>query len=170
MWLYYKRLWSQTYKKIFVNCLVWCFIYQSCLFIWTELSSCSVVEWFPVTNSKLLFRVHAVQRMFERDVSMKKVLGAIKTGETIEDYSSEMPEPSRLILGFQGKRPFHVVTSENLEANETTIITVYIPDPNKWNKDSRSRRWRSRALNTKPTKGHEGKTKKTFVYLCDPLW
>jgi len=78
--------------------------------------------------------------MFERDVSMKKVLGAIKTGETIEDYSSEMPEPSRLILGFQGKRPFHVVTSENLEANETTIITVYIPDPNKWNKDSRSRR------------------------------
>ena len=57
---------------------------------------------------KIYFRVHAVQRMFERDVSVKKVLGAIETGETIEDYSSEMPEPSRLILGFQGKRPGHV--------------------------------------------------------------
>lgn len=93
-----------------------------------------------MTNHKTIFRVHAVQRMFERDVSAKNALSAIKTGEIIEDYSSEMPEPSRLILGFQGKRPFHVVTSENPEADETTIITVYIPDPEKWNKDSRSRR------------------------------
>jgi len=78
--------------------------------------------------------------MFERSISAKKVQNALETGETIEDYSSEMPEPSLLILGFQGKRPFHVVTSENPETNEKTIITVYIPDPNKWNKDSKSRR------------------------------
>lgn len=78
--------------------------------------------------------------MFERDISVKRVLSAIKTGETIEDYSSEMPEPSRLILGFQGKRPFHVVTSENPETNVTTIITVYIPEPDKWRNDFRSRR------------------------------
>ena len=78
--------------------------------------------------------------MFKRGISVKKVLGALETGETIEDYSSEMPEPSRLILGIQGKRPFHVVTSENSETNETTVITVYTPDPNKWKKDFRSRR------------------------------
>lgn len=90
--------------------------------------------------SKTTFRVHAVQRMFERDISVKRVLSAIKSGETIEDYSSEMPEPSRLILGFQGKQPFHVVTSENPETNETTIITVYIPEPDKWRNDFRSRR------------------------------
>ena len=93
-----------------------------------------------MTGSQSLFRVHAVQRMFERSISMKKVLGAIKTGETIEDYSSEMPEPSRLLLGFQGKHPFHVVTSENPDTKTTTVITVYIPDPDKWTKDSRNRR------------------------------
>jgi len=93
-----------------------------------------------VNNPKTIFRVHAVQRMFERRVLLKKVLDAIKTGEIIEDYSSETPEPSRLILGFHGKRPFHVVTSENPETNETTVITVYVPDPNKWKKDSRTRR------------------------------
>jgi hypothetical protein len=93
-----------------------------------------------VNNPKTIFRVHAVQRLFERHVSIKKVLGAIKTGNVIEDYSSETPEPSRLILGFQGKRPFHVVTSENLETSETTVITVYIPDPNNWKKDARTRR------------------------------
>jgi len=86
------------------------------------------------------FRFHAIQRMFERNVSVKRVMEAIQAGAIIEDYSSEMPEPSRLILGFQGKRPFHVVVSENPETFETTVITVYIPDPDKWKKDSRSRR------------------------------
>jgi len=93
-----------------------------------------------MNNLNIYFRVHAVQRMFERNISAKKVSQVLQSGETIEDYSSEMPEPSRLILGFQGKRPFHVVTSENPETNEMTIITVYIPDPNKWNKDFKSRK------------------------------
>jgi len=93
-----------------------------------------------MNNPKIIFRVHAVQRMFERNVSARRVSQALKSGEVIEDYSAEMPEPSRLMLGFQGKRPFHVVTSENRTANEVTIITVYIPDPEKWNKDFRSRR------------------------------
>ena len=88
----------------------------------------------------LIFRVHAVQRMFERGISAKKVRQALEAGDVIEDYSGEMPEPSHLILGFQGKRPFHVVTSENAGENEVTVITVYIPDPDKWKKDSRSRR------------------------------
>lgn len=88
----------------------------------------------------IYFRVHSVQRMFERRIAMHKLLGAIETGETIEDYSLEMPEPGRLILGFQGKRPFHVVTSENPALNEATIITVYHPDPDKWSKDYRRRR------------------------------
>lgn len=87
-----------------------------------------------------LFRVHAVQRLFERNISPKKVIQAVQTGEMIEDYSEEMPEPGRLILGFQGKRPFHVVTSENAETNEITIITVYLPDSDKWSKDFKSRR------------------------------
>jgi len=66
-----------------------------------------------LSNPKIIFRIHAVQRMFERNISAKKVHQALETGETIEDYSAEMPEPSRLILGFQGKRPFHVVNLEN---------------------------------------------------------
>ena len=89
---------------------------------------------------KTYFRVHAVKRMFERSVSAKKVSQALVYGETIEDYSQEMPEPSRLILGFQGKRPFHVVASENPITGERTVITVYIPNTGKWKKDFRSRR------------------------------
>jgi hypothetical protein len=93
-----------------------------------------------VNEPKIIFRVHALQRMFERDITVKKVYQTLQAGETIEDYSSEMPEPGRLILGVQGKPPIHVVVSENRTAREITVITVYIPDSDKWNKDFKSRR------------------------------
>ena len=93
-----------------------------------------------MNQSKIFFRVHAVQRMFERGISEKRVMEALKSGDTIEDYSAEMHEPSRLILGFQGKRPIHLVASENPETKEITIITVYIPNPDKWSKDFKGRR------------------------------
>ena len=90
--------------------------------------------------TNILYRVHAVQRMFEREISPSKVRRALEAEDVIEDYSSEMPEPSRLIMGYQGKRPFHVVTSENPAANEITVVTVYLPDASKWKKDFRSRK------------------------------
>jgi len=89
---------------------------------------------------KILYRVHAVQRMFEREISTSRVRKALEADDMIEDYSIEMSEPSRLIISFQGKRPFHVVTSESPEANEITVITVYLPDADKWKKDFRSRK------------------------------
>ena len=93
-----------------------------------------------MNTSKIIFRVHAVERMFERRVSARNLAQALSSGETIEDYSAEMPEPGRLILGFHGQRPFHVVISENPETSETTIITVYIPDPRRWTKDFKRRK------------------------------
>jgi hypothetical protein len=88
----------------------------------------------------LIFRVHAIQRMFEREVSVNEIRKIIENGEIIEDYSNEMPEPSRLILGYQGKRPIHVVVSETSLSNEVVIITVYSPDPDIWEKDNRRRK------------------------------
>ena len=78
--------------------------------------------------------------MFERGISVKRVISVLESGNTIEDYSSEMQEPSRLILGFQGKQPIHVVISENQETNEITVITVYTPNYDNWSKDFKSRR------------------------------
>lgn len=78
--------------------------------------------------------------MFERNISIKKVCQVAQSGETIEDYSSEMPQPSRLMLGFQGKRPFHVVTSELPQTGNLVVITVYIPDASRWDHRFKSRR------------------------------
>ena len=89
---------------------------------------------------KLFFRLHALQRMIEREISPVRIRQALEKGEVLEDYSSEMPEPGRLVMGRQHGQPFHVVTSEKPEAGAVTVITVYLPDPDKWKQDGRSRR------------------------------
>ena len=89
---------------------------------------------------QLIFRVHALQRMFERNVSVEDVKMAVSNGETIEDYPEDKPYPSRLVLGWSGTRPLHVVVAHNLSDNEIVVITVYEPDLELWEADYRRRR------------------------------
>ena len=54
----------------------------------------------------IIFRVHALQRMFEREISEKNIRLALETGEVIEDYSGEMPEPGKLNIRLSRKASF----------------------------------------------------------------
>ncbi|MEX1206395.1 MAG: DUF4258 domain-containing protein [Dongiaceae bacterium] len=91
-------------------------------------------------ESRLVFRVHAIRRMFERKISVADVRKAVETGEVIESYPGDTPYPSRLVLGWSGSRPVHVVVADNVAAGETVVITAYRPDPALWNKSFRQRR------------------------------
>ena len=82
--------------------------------------------------SRLLFRVHAIQRMFQRHISKDDVRHALENGETIETYPQDTPYPSRLVLGWCGSRPVHVVVADNAQGRETVVITVYEPDLTEW--------------------------------------
>lgn len=81
---------------------------------------------------KLVFRVHAIQRMFQRGISMDDVRQALTAGEVIEEYPDDTPYPSRLVLGWSGARPLHVAVADTPDAQETIVITVYEPDPGRW--------------------------------------
>lgn len=88
---------------------------------------------------RVIFRVHALQRMFQRGVGAEDVYHVLEAGETIEDYPDDTPYPSRLVLGFRAGRPLHVVAAENTAENETIVITVYEPNPALWSADVRRR-------------------------------
>ncbi len=64
----------------------------------------------------------------------------IRTGETIEDYPTDLPYPSRLVLGWRGPRPIHVVVADNINDGENIVITVYEPDPEEWEADFKRRK------------------------------
>ena len=80
----------------------------------------------------LTFRVHAIRRMFERGITGGDVRNVITAGSVIEDYPDDEPYPSRLILGWVGERPIHVVMAENRADGEFIVVTAYIPDPEQW--------------------------------------
>ena len=85
-----------------------------------------------MNQSRLVFRVHAIQRMFQRRISEAEVKEVVTTGETIETYPTDKPFPSRLMLGWSGTRPIHVVAADDARAQETIIVTVYQPDVAEW--------------------------------------
>ena len=51
-------------------------------------------------ESKILWTQHCLQRMQERDISRADVKNGIATGEIIEDYPDDFPNPSCLIFGY----------------------------------------------------------------------
>jgi hypothetical protein len=78
--------------------------------------------------------------MYQRGISEQEVRNVITTGETVEDYPDDTPYPSRLVLGWHGSRPLHVVIADNVDDQENIVITVYEPDPAEWKADFKRRR------------------------------
>lgn len=89
---------------------------------------------------KLIFRIHALQRMFSRSISEEEVRFVVEKGEVIENYENDTPYPSKLILGKFGLKNLHVVAAVNDADKEIIIITVYEPDPHLWYNNFKTRR------------------------------
>jgi hypothetical protein len=81
---------------------------------------------------RLVYRVHAIERMVERGITDDDVRQVLAEGKEIEGYPADYPYPSRLLLGWCGSRPIHVVAADNTADNEIIIVTVYEPDPDRW--------------------------------------
>jgi hypothetical protein len=90
-------------------------------------------------TAKIIFRTHAIQRMFQRGVDELAVRAILATGDTIEEYPDDIPYLRRLILGWIGKRPLHIVAADNVKEHEIIIVTVYEPDEEKWSTDFKRR-------------------------------
>ena len=88
---------------------------------------------------KIIFRGHALIRMFQRRINPGDVRLVIERGEVIEDYASDLPYPSRLILGWSDRRPIHVVAAYDAAAQTEIVVTVYEPDPAQWDRAFRRR-------------------------------
>ena len=92
-----------------------------------------------INQRKIIWRRHALERMLERGLSRDIVLGVASNGEIIEDYSTDRPMPTALLLGWDKKRPIHVVLSIDPDG-EVAIITAYEPSLDVFESDYRTRR------------------------------
>jgi len=74
-------------------------------------------------------------------ISTDEILAVLDSGEIIEEYGDDVPYPSCLILGrTRADRPLHIVCAPVLDEGRLIIITVYQPDPTRWEDDLRRRK------------------------------
>ena len=86
-----------------------------------------------IDDYKIIYRLHALERMFARKISDKDVEYLLKQGEIIELYDDDYPLPSMLINGnMSNNRPLHLVVAVNKDEKKLIIITIYEPNPLKW--------------------------------------
>lgn len=88
---------------------------------------------------KLMYRKHAIIRMFERGITDQDIRSVLASGEVIVHYPNDTPYPSQLILGWVNGNPIHVLiaTAEN---DEIIVITAYQPSPTLWENDFKRKR------------------------------
>jgi hypothetical protein len=84
---------------------------------------------------RIIYQRHAVERMAQRGIREEDIEHVLSTGKAIEAYPHDTPYPSELLLGWCGTRPIHLVVATNRVDQSKIIITVYVPDPNKWESD-----------------------------------
>ena len=82
---------------------------------------------------------HMLERIFSRGIGMEDVESALVQGEIIEQYPTDYPHPSCLILGrTKAGKALHVVCGSS--GVELWLITAYFPSPVEWTEDFRHRR------------------------------
>jgi len=86
----------------------------------------------------VIFSTHATARMFARTISQKDVEYVLKNGITIQQYPTDKPFPSALLLGFINDIPLHVVVAQD-EDSTCIVITAYIPDAYIWDDDFKTK-------------------------------
>jgi hypothetical protein len=81
---------------------------------------------------------HAVSRCQEREIAYDRIKEAILRGRIIEQYPTDYPYPSCLLVHtLPGNKPLHVVAG--VSADRLWVVTAYYPDGGKWSGDYTTR-------------------------------
>ena len=98
-----------------------------------------------VRQGEYEFSIHAQQERLEEDLDVTEIEAALVQGEILEAYPDDPRGESCLVLGYADVKPIHAVLGwasiRGEDENILRIITVYIPQPPKWN-DPQTRRRR----------------------------
>jgi hypothetical protein len=90
---------------------------------------------------RILFLPHAVNQMNSPEpmISTREVRAVVIRGTVIQDYPEDARGHSCLMLGWGDKdRPLHVVCAP--KPDYLAVITTYLPSPEQWELDWRTRR------------------------------
>ncbi|MEA3349310.1 MAG: DUF4258 domain-containing protein [Chloroflexota bacterium] len=86
-----------------------------------------------IRKDKVRITDHADEETQAERLTFDQVFFSVLQGEVIEEYPHDRPYPSCLIFGNEfGGKPIHSVWAYNSDNGWTVLITVYVPDPERW--------------------------------------
>jgi Domain of unknown function (DUF4258) len=88
-----------------------------------------------IANEQFELSKHAVDQSIIRQIRLHEIVDAIGNGQIIEDYPNDKYSPSCLICGLTKTGKAIHIQSSYPNRPLVKIITVYEPDPKKWNND-----------------------------------
>ena len=83
-------------------------------------------------KSSVKFTDHALKEMLKDNLYVDDVIEAVSSGEIIENYCDDKPFPSCLICGKAKHKNIHAVCAIPEHVEVLIVVTVYLPDPEKW--------------------------------------
>lgn len=89
--------------------------------------------WDAIKNNSIRITNHAFDEARNDDLKISEILNSVLNGEIIEDYPTDFPLPSCLIMGnSMSNEPIHSVWGYNMNSKSAILITVYRPASEKW--------------------------------------
>jgi hypothetical protein len=86
---------------------------------------------------------HALAEAGEDGLMLDDIEAACLAGECIEDYPTDSRGPSCLVRGQRADGSvLHALWGFDAPSRQAILITVYLPDPQRWTDDFRKRRTR----------------------------
>ena len=99
------------------------------------------LSWLWRDDCHIRFSRHAGHAFIERGIDRASLRQLLAQAEQIEFYPpSGYPYPNFLRLTWQDDQPLHIVVADDVEHNEVIVVTAYIPEPERWERDWRTRR------------------------------
>ena len=93
-----------------------------------------------VRRKQIRWTYHATMRFRQRVIGFEAVLDSVDSYEVIEEYSEDKYLPSYLIRAGQEGSIFHIHAAADLEGDNVRIVTAYVPNPQEWDTELRTRR------------------------------
>ena len=92
----------------------------------------------------IIIKIHAYERMTERNLDIHTIEETIKSDEIIEQYTDDYPIPSVLLLGKTiSKDKVHIVCAPTDLG--LVIITAYYPGFDSWDEERKKRKKKDEA-------------------------
>jgi len=85
-----------------------------------------------VRQDEFEFSEHAQQEAAAEQISVDDIKHAILMGQELEPYPDDPRGPSCLMVGQDGSGRWIHVLCGNFDREDLLIITVYLPQPPKW--------------------------------------